>query len=70
MSLSILGRAKIVIVVAHLRGNLSINLGELGGTHLGIPFSALFFVLLFLILPLLILLLFVFFAAPGTIGAG
>ena len=60
MSLGIVGRAEIANVVAQLGGNLSINLGELGGTYLGSLFSAalaLFFILL------LFLILFTFFAA-------
>ena len=57
MSLSIVDRAEIAIVVAHLRGNLSINLGELGGTYLGLIISALVLVLPVLVLLVLILVL-------------
>ena len=75
MSLSIVDRAEIAIVVAHLRGNLSINLGELVGTYLGLIISALVLVPLVLVLPVLVLvflvlLLFVALAALAALGAG
>ena len=60
MSLCVVGGTEIAIVVAQLGGNLSINLGELGGAYLGLLlFAAL---VLFLILRLFLVIL-SFFAA-------
>ena len=66
LSESVVSWAKFVMFVAHLGGNLSINLGELLGTYLGIFLTAPFL----LLLVLLVLTLFVFFAALGALGAG